>query len=95
MSKKTGLKETAIALSAVMALSSAAVVPAVAQASEAGAIQLAACNPCNPCAAACNPCNPCAAACNPCNPCAAACNPCNPCAAACNPCNPCNPCAAD
>ena len=49
------------------------------------AVQLAQCNPCNPCAAkkACNPCNPCAAkkACNPCNPCAAkACNPCNPCA---------------
>ena len=40
-------------------------------------IELAACSPCNPCAAkkkACNPCNPCAAkkkACNPCNPCAA------------------------
>lgn len=68
---------------------------------------LAACAPCNPCAAK-NPCNPCAAA-NPCNPCAAA-NPCNPCAA--SPCaadvpdncviprladaahNPCNPCAA-
>ena len=59
-------------------------------------------NPCNPCAAKnpCNPCNPCAAkkACNPCNPCAAKnpCNPCNPCAAK-NPCNPCaakNPCAA-
>ena len=46
-------------------------------------IQLAACNPCNPCAPkGCNPCNPCAAGgCNPCNPCAAgACNPCNPCA---------------
>ena len=70
-------------------------------------IQLAAGNPCNPCAAkkSCNPCNPCAAkkSANPCNPCAAkkACNPCNPCAAKkavspCNPCaaNPCNPCAA-
>ena len=62
-----------------------------------GGIRLAACNPCNPCAAK-NPCNPCAvkAAANPCNPCAAnpcaARNPCNPCAA--NPCNPCNPCAA-
>jgi len=44
-------------------------------------LQLAACNPCNPCAAK-----------NPCNPCAPS-NPCNPCAAA-NPCNPCNPCAA-
>ena len=68
---------------------------------------MAACNPCNPCAAKnpCNPCgacNPCAAACgacNPCNPCAAKnpCNPCgaaNPCAAACGACNPCNPCAA-
>ena len=50
-------------------------------------IQLAACNPCNPCAAK-NPCNPCAAK-NPCNPCAAK-NPCNPCAAK----NPCNPCSA-
>ena len=42
-------------------------------------LHLAACNPCNPCAAknACNPCNPCAAKnpCNPCNPCAAK-NPC-------------------
>ncbi len=66
-----------------------------------GAIRLAACKACNPCAAkkACNPCNPCAAkkACGGCNPCAAkrACNPCNPCAAS-NPCNPCggacNPC---
>ena len=39
--------------------------------------RLAACNPCNPCAAkkkGCNPCNPCSAkkkGCNPCNPCAA------------------------
>ncbi len=50
---------------------------------------LAACTPCNPCAAAkaCNPCNPCAvkkacSPCNPCNPCAVkkACSPCNPCA---------------
>ncbi len=62
-------------------------------------IQLAACKPCNPCAAkkGCNPCNPCAAkkGCNPCNPCAAkkGCNPCNPCAAK-KGCNPCNPCAA-
>lgn len=69
------------------------------------AVQLAACNPCNPCAAK-NPCNPCAAK-NTCNPCAAggshssecvvprlqqaaAKNPCSPCAAK----NPCNPCAA-
>jgi len=43
-----------------------------------GQVQLAACNPCNPCAAK-NPCNPCATS-NPCNPCAAA-NPCNPCVA--------------
>jgi hypothetical protein len=55
-------------------------------------IRLAACNPCNPCAAkkkGCSPCNPCAAKkrCNPCKPCAAK-NPCNPCGA-CNPCNPC------
>ena len=63
---------------------------AVAKTGESQAlIQLAACNPCNPCAAkkACNPCNPCAAkikkVCDPCNPCAAkkACSPCNPCAA--------------
>ena len=54
-------------------------------------VQLAACNPCNPCAAKKlikKKVNPCAAK-NPCNPCAAK-NPCNPCAAK----NPCNPCAA-
>ena len=64
-------------------------------------IQLAACNPCNPCAAkkrGCNPCNPCAAKgacgpCNPCNPCAAGAAASSKCfvprlktAAACNPC---------
>ncbi|MDX1711655.1 MAG: hypothetical protein R3316_11035 [Rhodovibrionaceae bacterium] len=87
------------ALTTAAALSGAYVVPAMAEAApqpNPSAVQLAACNPCNPCAAsACNPCNPCAAgACNPCNPCAASpCNPCNPCAA--NPCNPCNPCAAN
>lgn len=58
-------------------------------------IQLAACRPCNPCAAkkGCNPCNPCGAkkrGCNPCNPCAAKGG--NPCAA--KGCNPCNPCSA-
>ncbi len=72
---------------------------AIPRGADAGRIILAACNPCNPCAAAnpcgaCNPCNPCAAAnpcgaCNPCNPC----GPCGPCGAG-NPCNPCNPCAA-
>ena len=92
---RNNLKNAAIALSAVVALTSATVLPAaVAQAYEPGQVQLAQCSVCNPCAAACNPCaaacNPCAAACNPCaaacNPCAAACNPCNPCAGACNPC---------
>jgi len=47
-------------------------------------IELAACKPCNPCAAkkGCSPCNPCAAK-KGCNPCAAkkGCSPCNPCAA--------------
>jgi hypothetical protein len=66
-------------------------------------VRLAACNPCNPCAAK-NPCNPCAAASGSAsgacavprlqsaaaaNPCAAK-NPNNPCGAA----NPCNPCGA-
>ncbi len=52
-------------------------------------IELASCNPCNPCAAK-------KAACGACNPCAAKkpCSPCNPCAAKKVPCNPCNPCAA-
>jgi hypothetical protein len=47
-------------------------------------IHLAACAPCNPCAAkACAPCNPCAAkGCAPANPCAAkGCAPANPCKA--------------
>ena len=65
-----------------------------------GAIRVAACKACNPCAAkkTCGACNPCAAkmACGACNPCAAkkACGACNPCAAkkACGACNPCNPC---
>ena len=92
------LKKTVVALSvATLATSAVALPTAVAKAADTS-VQLAACNPCNPCAAAkCNPCNPCAAAknpCNPCNPCAAAKNPCNPC----NPCaakNPCNPCKAN
>ena len=89
------LKETVVALSVATLSASAAVLPTAAAKAADTTVQIAACNPCNPCAAnACNPCNPCAAkACNPCNPCAAnnPCNPCNPCAAA----NPCNPCAAN
>lgn len=72
------------------------------RADEMRMMQVAAANPCNPCAMK-NPCasNPCAAKMNPCNPCAArnpcgmAMNPCNPCAKGMNPCNPCgakNPC---
>ena len=78
--------------------------PAAVAKPQTGAVKLAACKACNPCAAkkGCGACNPCAAkkACNPCNPCAAkkgcgACNPCSPCGAkgACGACNPCNPCA--
>ena len=82
------MKKTVAALSvaALCGTGVAASLPAAAASPDApGSVQLAACNPCNPCKAkACNPCNPCAAK---------ACNPCNPCAAK-NPCNPCNPCAA-
>ncbi len=86
------LKKTVTALS-VAALAGAGALSVLPDAAKAAGqdtmIQLAACKPCNPCAAkkkGCNPCNPCAAkkrACNPCNPCAAkkGCNPCNPCAA--------------
>jgi len=85
LAKTTALALTMAAVAGVVAL------PAAVAHAGPGTVQLAACNPCNPCAVA-NPCNPCAAA-NPCNPCAAnpcaAANPCNPCAA-----NPCNPCAA-
>ncbi len=72
-------------------------------------IQLAACKPCNPCAAkksGCNPCNPCGASGGstslkcfvPSLKAKGGCNPCNPCVAK-NPCaakgcNPCNPCGA-
>ena len=84
MDNKT-LKQTAVALSAVVALAGTTALPAAAAQVVDTPLQLAACNPCNPC-------NPCASA-NPCNPCSP-CNPCNPCAAA-NPCNPCNPCKAD
>ena len=72
------LKETIIAMT-VVTVAAGVALPTVASAAE-GKIVIAACNPCNPCAAknACNPCNPCAAAnpCNPCNPCAAKKNPC-------------------
>ncbi len=89
------LKKTLVALSVATVSTGAIALPLVATAGDLP-VQIAACNPCSPCAAkaACNPCSPCAAVkkpCSPCNPCAAA-NPCqaaNPCAA-----NPCNPCAA-
>ncbi len=95
--QRPNLKTAFVALGTAAALAGGVVLPnAVAQAADTS-VQIAACNPCNPCAAKnpCNPCNPCAAKnpCNPCNPCAAKnpCNPCNPCAAK----NPCNPCAAN
>ncbi len=90
------LKETVVALGAAVALATAGTLPsAVAHAADTST-QIAACNPCNPCAVkveACNPCNPCATKKLLLNPCAAKnpCNPCNPCAAK----NPCNPCAAN
>lgn len=72
------LKKTVAAVGIATLASAGAIDLPEAQAKDTGAqelIQLAACNPCNPCAGAnpCNPCNPCAAAnpCNPCNPCAA------------------------
>jgi len=86
------MKKTVAALS-VAALTGIGALGTLPQASaktldQGGSFQVAACNPCNPCAAkkASNPCNPCAAKkspCNPCNPCAAkkASSPCNPCAA--------------
>ncbi len=79
---------TAIGIAALAGAGAMSVLPdAVAKSvTSQDIIELAACKPCNPCAAkkGCNPCNPCAAkGCNPCNPCAAkkGCNPCNPCAA--------------
>lgn len=84
-------KSTAILGVAALTASAALSVLPLAQAKAAGqydGVQLAACNPCNPCAAGKAKANPCAAA-NPCNPCAVK-KPVNPCAAA----NPCNPCAA-
>ena len=90
------LKETIAAIGMAAAATSAGLLPqAIAAESATGYVQVAACTPCDPCAAAaCGPCAP--AACNPCavNPCAAnpcAANPCNPCAVV----NPCNPCAAN
>ncbi len=78
----------AVGIAALAGVGAIDVLPTAAKADQSGGIQLAACKPCNPCAAkkkGCNPCNPCAAkkGCNPCNPCAAkkGCNPCNPCAA--------------
>ncbi len=84
---------TALSVAALAGVGALSVLPDAAKAAgQDTMIQLAACKPCNPCAAkkkGCNPCNPCAAK-------KRACNPCNPCAAkkGCNPCNPCNPCAA-
>lgn len=92
------LKKTLVALSVATVSAGAVALPLAASHAAGTSVQIAACNPCSPCAA--NPCaaNPCAAAVKkPCSPCAA--NPCaaaNPCQAA-NPCaakNPCNPCAA-
>lgn len=98
-------KSSVIALSGLVLLL-LLFVSSVASADELRMTQVAAANPCNPCAMK-NPCmgNPCAAKKNPCNPCGMK-NPCNPCAAKnpCNPCaaknpcgmamNPCNPCGA-
>lgn len=66
--------------------------PTAVSKASSGAIRLAACKACNPCAAK-KGCNPCAA--KGCNPCAAkkACGACNPCAAK-KACGACNPCAA-
>ncbi len=88
MLKKT---VTAIGVAALSGAAAMSVLPdeVAKSATSQDIIELAACKPCNPCAAkkrGCNPCNPCAAkkrGCNPCNPCAAkkrGCNPCNPCA---------------
>ena len=74
MLKKT---VTAIGVAALASAGAMSVLPdAVAKSvTSQDIIEIAACKPCNPCAAkkGCNPCNPCAAkkGCNPCNPCAA------------------------
>ena len=74
MLKKT---VTAIGVAALAGAGAMSVIPdAVAKSvTSQDIIEIAACKPCNPCAAkkGCNPCNPCAAkkGCNPCNPCAA------------------------
>ena len=90
MARRTRLLMSTVAAVGVATLAGAGILLAAA---EPGAVQLAANQLVNPCAAK----NPCAAV-NPCNPCAAV-SPCaavNPCAAA-SPCaaNPCaaNPCA--
>ncbi len=68
---------TAIGVAALAGAGAMSVIPdAVAKSvTSQDIIEIAACKPCNPCAAkkGCNPCNPCAAkkGCNPCNPCAA------------------------
>ncbi len=75
MLKKT---VTAIGVAALAGAASLSVLPdAVAKSvTSQDIIELAACKPCNPCAAkkrGCNPCNPCGAekrGSNPCNPCA-------------------------
>lgn len=88
------LKKALVALSVATVSAGAVALPLAASRAAGAGVQIAACNPCNPCALK-NPCNPCAAAkkpVSPCNPCAAA-NPCqaaNPCAAK----QPCSPCAA-
>src|SRR3546814_5389861 len=70
------LKKTLVALSVATVSAGATALPLAASHAAGAAVQIAACNPCSPCAAAAkkpvNPCSPCAAA----NPCAA--NPCAP-----------------
>ncbi len=84
MARRTRLLMSTVAAVGVATLAGAGILLVAA---EPGAVQLAANQLVNPCAAK----NPCAAV-NPCNPCAV--NPCNPCAAV-NPCAAANPCAAN
>ena len=82
MARRTRLLMSTVAAVGVATLAGAGILLAAA---EPGAVQLAANQLVNPCAAK----NPCAAV-NPCNPCAAV----SPCAAV-NPCAAANPCAAN
>ena len=56
------IKKTVVALSVATLATSAVALPTAAVKAADKPVQIAACNPCNPCAAKCNPCNPCAAA---------------------------------